>query len=591
MRTRPPPGPAAAGIVVAVQEGQDQEWHSLNGFPMVWLFSLFLQLHTPSPAPDLETWYRRPSTPTTGVPVKLANVKYKTPHFKVNVLLQAHFSRLTLPADLAADQVQIRPKVITLLSACVDVAASSGYLNAVGAMELAQCVTQATWDSDSPLKQIPHFSSEVIQRCQAANVNSVYDLLELEDTDRDKILQYPSVEVTYDIEDQDELSAGKPIVVNVHLEREADEDEEIDTTVIAPFFPGRKTEQQYLVLAERSTKQLHAVKKYSGELQGILLALQAVQDTANPPSHVLFSVDNTSALTHSTDPNPSSGQYLRLAIRRAFQERRRTCVSTTILLSWSPGHVGVVGNEVADLAAKEAVREMESAERAREQRKERRTHLKGRLVFVPEMAELSDASEDEGSEWEEGERGGRSTRHLAKSARLTQLSDNTSPGSGSDAQLPASISALWMAHKQATRARWDDEWRRPTAGRQLFVASPLASRSSRYYDGLSRRRATLLCRLRTGACALNAYRARFDPMQTDLCECGEQETREHLLLTCPLYDEARNSLLKHLRLRKLPTAGLLLGNPSYRDPLLDFLDSTGRFPRLSRAPEVEKKDK
>ncbi|BGP06391.1 Pre-mRNA-splicing helicase BRR2 [Rhodotorula toruloides] len=210
------------------------------------------------------------------VPVKLANVDYESPHFKVNVLLQAHFSRLTLPADLAADQAQILPKVITLLSACVDVAASSGYLNAVGAMELAQCVTQATWDSDSPLKQIPHFSSEVIQRCQAANVNSVYDLLELEDTDRDKILQftprqmrdvaafanrYPSVEVTYAIEDQDELSAGEPIVVNVHLEREADEDEEIDTTVIAPFFPARKTEQQYLVLAERSTKQLHAVKK------------------------------------------------------------------------------------------------------------------------------------------------------------------------------------------------------------------------------------------------------------------------------------------------------------------------------------------
>ncbi|BGP30433.1 Pre-mRNA-splicing helicase BRR2 [Rhodotorula toruloides] len=73
------------------------------------------------------------------------------------------------------------------------------------------------------------------------DTDKVYDLLELKDTDRDKILQftprqlrdvaafanrYPSVDVTYDIEDQDELSAGEPIVVNVHLEREADEDEE-----------------------------------------------------------------------------------------------------------------------------------------------------------------------------------------------------------------------------------------------------------------------------------------------------------------------------------------------------------------------------
>ncbi|BGP73832.1 hypothetical protein NBRC10513v2_007250 [Rhodotorula toruloides] len=44
-------------------------------------------------------------------------------------------------------------------------------------------------------------------------------------------------------------------------------------------------------------------------------------------------------------------------------------------------------------------------------------------------------------------------------------------------------------------------------------------------------------------------------------------------------------------LRKLPSAGLLLGNPSYRDALLDFLDRTGRFPRLSKLPEVEKKNK
>ncbi|BGP11208.1 lumenal Hsp70 protein [Rhodotorula toruloides] len=70
-----------------------------------------------------------------------------------------------------------------------------------------------------------------------------------------------------------------------------------------------------------------------------------------------------------------------------------------------------------------------------------------------------------------------------------------------------------------------------------------------------------------------------------------RETREHLLIACPLYDEARKSLFKHIRLRKNPTAGQLLGNPSYRDALLDFLDGTGRFPRLSRSPEVEKQEK
>ncbi|BGP11034.1 Pre-mRNA-splicing helicase BRR2 [Rhodotorula toruloides] len=39
------------------------------------------------------------------------------------------------------------------------------------------------------------------------------------------------------------------------------------------------------------------------------------------------------------------------------------------------------------------------------------------------------------------------------------------------------------------------------------------------------------------------------------------------------------------------TAGQLLGNPAYRDSLLDFLDHTGRFLRLLQAPEAEKKDR
>lgn len=46
------------------------------------------------------------------VPVKLATVDYDSPHFKTNVLLQAHFARLSLPADLAADQALILARVL-----------------------------------------------------------------------------------------------------------------------------------------------------------------------------------------------------------------------------------------------------------------------------------------------------------------------------------------------------------------------------------------------------------------------------------------------------------------------------------------------
>lgn len=96
------------------------------------------------------------------VPVKLSDtVNYDDPCFKTFVLLQAHFSRIQLPPDLALDQTHILNKVLNLLSTCVDVMSSNAWLNALGAMDLSQMCVQAMWETDSPLKQIPHFEPDV----------------------------------------------------------------------------------------------------------------------------------------------------------------------------------------------------------------------------------------------------------------------------------------------------------------------------------------------------------------------------------------------------------------------------------------------
>ncbi len=102
------------------------------------------------------------------VPVKMSQPSYESPHFKAFVLLQAHFSRLQLPSDLARDQEVILTKVLNLLSASVDVLSSEGHINAMNAMEMSQMVVQAMWDRDSPLKQIPHFSPEVVKSANAS---------------------------------------------------------------------------------------------------------------------------------------------------------------------------------------------------------------------------------------------------------------------------------------------------------------------------------------------------------------------------------------------------------------------------------------
>lgn len=123
------------------------------------------------------------------VPVKVAKVDYNSPYFKTYLLLQAHFSRMTLPPDLAIDQASILGKVTGLLSACVDVMSSKSYLGCLGAMDLSQMCVQAVWDRDSPLKQVPYFDQEVLDRFKKKGLDSVYDIMELEDDERNDLLR------------------------------------------------------------------------------------------------------------------------------------------------------------------------------------------------------------------------------------------------------------------------------------------------------------------------------------------------------------------------------------------------------------------
>ncbi|CAN0411124.1 unnamed protein product, partial [Laminaria digitata] len=52
---------------------------------------------------------------------------------------------------------------VRLLQAVVDVISSNGWLKpALEAMELSQMIVQGVWARDSYLRQIPHFSPEVV---------------------------------------------------------------------------------------------------------------------------------------------------------------------------------------------------------------------------------------------------------------------------------------------------------------------------------------------------------------------------------------------------------------------------------------------
>jgi pre-mRNA-splicing helicase BRR2 len=157
----------------------------------------------------------------TKVPHKITNLKFSDPHVKTNLLLQAHLSRMGLSAELQSDTEEILSKSIRLIQACVDVLSSNGWLGpAMAAMELAQMVTQAVWNKDSYLKQLPHFTPELIKRCNEKGVESVFDIMDLDDDERNSLLhldeakmadvarfcnRYPNIELTYEVLDKDSI--------------------------------------------------------------------------------------------------------------------------------------------------------------------------------------------------------------------------------------------------------------------------------------------------------------------------------------------------------------------------------------------------
>lgn len=204
---------------------------------------------------------------------------------QTNVLLQSHFSRIPLSTTVARDLSQILPVATRLLQAMVDVLSSNGWLSpALACMELSQMVTQGLWNNESVLMQLPHFTKELVSRCKDAGVTTIPDLMELEDEDRDRLLQfspsqlmsvaqvcnsYPDIDVSYSIPSQAEgLHAGDKCVMEVRLLRDpdADDDEASEMSAGVPLvssgrYPGQKTEGWWLVLGNVDTNELLSIKR------------------------------------------------------------------------------------------------------------------------------------------------------------------------------------------------------------------------------------------------------------------------------------------------------------------------------------------
>ncbi|KAF5201016.1 Dexh-box atp-dependent rna helicase dexh12, partial [Thalictrum thalictroides] len=209
------------------------------------------------------------------------NGKLTDPDVKANALLQAHFSRHTVVGNLAVDQREVLLSASRLLQAIVDVISSSGWLSlALIAMEVSQMVTQGMWERDSMLLQLPHFTKELAKQCQenpGKNIETVFDLVEMEDTERKDLLQmsdsqlldithfcnrFPNIDVAYNVMDSENIRAGEDVTLHVTLERYLEGISDVGP-VDAPRYPKAKEEGWWLVVGDSETNQLLAIKRVS----------------------------------------------------------------------------------------------------------------------------------------------------------------------------------------------------------------------------------------------------------------------------------------------------------------------------------------
>ncbi|CAG9313946.1 unnamed protein product [Blepharisma stoltei] len=191
------------------------------------------------------------------------------PHTKALLLLFSHFSRFNITQDLIADQVYVVKKAIPLIHSIVDIAGSNGWLlPSIYAMMVCQMITQALWDKDSPLLQLPHFDAETVDRCRNFEVEDIADFTNMEDDQRNQLgftqkqleeiagvcNDFPDIDISY--EAPGDVMTGEEVEVEIQLERSKGGE-----SVYAPYFPGEREEYWWVVIGEPKANRLFAIKK------------------------------------------------------------------------------------------------------------------------------------------------------------------------------------------------------------------------------------------------------------------------------------------------------------------------------------------
>ena len=218
---------------------------------------------------------------------------------------------------------------------------------------------------------------------------------------------------------------------------------------------------------------------YFGELYGLLMALDLVVFN-NSNQKVLIFTDNQAAITSYEQLKQQSGQYLLQEIALRIESPPRQ-----LEIHWIPAHSGVPGNELADIAAKEAT-------------------------------------------------GWRAT-------------GPPSTPSHTPPNLPTLTSAYKTAARYRANEQWAENWKTEKHGRTTFKLTPEPSAFVLHkFNTMSRAESSVIVQARTGKIGLRSYLHLIGAENSRNCPCGEgAQSVQHILLCCPEFEELRETMWKH----------------------------------------------
>jgi ribonuclease HI len=131
--------------------------------------------------------------------------------------------------------------------------------------------------------------------------------------------------------------------------------------------------------------------------------------------------------------------------------------------------------------------------------------------------------------------------------------------------------------KMSTERAWILRWKKSTKNGGFAMANtiPPSLRPTKCFMEIPREVLGRTIQCQTGHAYTGEFRRRFFPGQDVDCHCGEPyQTREHILIHCPRYDEHRTHLRKVSRYISLP---VILGSAKGISALALFLQKSGAF--------------